>query len=243
MQNPFRYRGYYYDSETGLYYLQSRYYAPIVGRYINADALLDTSHILGFNIFVYCVNNPINYIDPTGFCYRTSDGKWVNCETGGFVQGNSFDGVKASGKSTKNVIDPRKNELNIESSFGDFVKGSLNSVGESLVGRAGIGIGYGREINVSGYGLSAKAAFQFVNVEISNTEINFYASVYAGASISVPEGLGEIGPEIHVIFDYKTKEFYNVSEDLFRLPDLGNSISAYTKGIGASLEIGFEELY
>jgi len=65
--NPFRYRGYYYDVETGLYYLQSRYYDPEIGRFINADGQLNLgSHMLGANLFVYCVNNPVNLIDLDG---------------------------------------------------------------------------------------------------------------------------------------------------------------------------------
>ena len=63
--NPFRYRGYYYDTQTGFYYLQSRYYNPEWGRFLNADACLYSS-ILGFNMFAYCDNNPVNYIDPYG---------------------------------------------------------------------------------------------------------------------------------------------------------------------------------
>ena len=64
-KNPFRYRGYVYDEETGLYYLKSRYYDPRVGRFICADALV-TSHLLGKNLFTYCGNNPIIYADPSG---------------------------------------------------------------------------------------------------------------------------------------------------------------------------------
>ena len=65
-QNPFRYRGYYYDTETGFYYLQSRYYDPETGRFINADNLVVTGEPLGANLFAYCGNNPIANIDPTG---------------------------------------------------------------------------------------------------------------------------------------------------------------------------------
>ena len=66
--NPFRYRGYYYDTETGLYYLQSRYYDPEVGRFINADrfATADYTNVLGTNTYAYCNNNPIINIDTTG---------------------------------------------------------------------------------------------------------------------------------------------------------------------------------
>ena len=62
--NPFRYRGYVYDTDTGLYYLQSRYYDPKAGRFINADdtAYVDTNSgtPLSTNMFAYCENNQIN---------------------------------------------------------------------------------------------------------------------------------------------------------------------------------------
>ena len=67
-KNPFRYRGYYYDAESGWYYLNSRYYDPEVGRFINADGYVKTpsDSLLSTNMFVYCENNPLNKFDPTG---------------------------------------------------------------------------------------------------------------------------------------------------------------------------------
>lgn len=66
--NPLRYRGYYYDSETGFYYLQSRYYDPEIGRFINADsyASTDATGLLSTNMFAYCENDPVNKSDPSG---------------------------------------------------------------------------------------------------------------------------------------------------------------------------------
>ena len=68
LMNPFRYRGYYYDSDLGLYYLQSRYYDPQTGRFINADdvSYLDPETIHGLNLYAYCLNNPVMYVDPVG---------------------------------------------------------------------------------------------------------------------------------------------------------------------------------
>ena len=66
--NPLRYRGYYYDSDLGLYYLITRYYDPEIGRFISADGIeyLDPETIGGLNLFAYCNNNPVMGVDPTG---------------------------------------------------------------------------------------------------------------------------------------------------------------------------------
>ena len=64
---PFRYRGYVYDYETGFYYLQSRYYDPTTGRFISADVLLSTGQgVLGHNCYAYCLDNPVNMVDEGG---------------------------------------------------------------------------------------------------------------------------------------------------------------------------------
>ena len=67
LMNPIRYRGYYFDSEIGMYYLQSRYYNPQVGRFINADGYVSTGQdVTGYNMFAYCGNNPVNRVDQSG---------------------------------------------------------------------------------------------------------------------------------------------------------------------------------
>ena len=66
--NPFRYRSYYYDTETGLYFLQTRYYDPEVGRFLNRDSVQYAAPeaINGLNLYAYCLNNPVEYVDPNG---------------------------------------------------------------------------------------------------------------------------------------------------------------------------------
>ena len=93
-KNPLRYRGYYYDKESGFYYLQSRYYDPATRRFVNADAYASTGQgILGINMFAYCNNDPANSSDPSGHnaivgpslggdAYCLLDGSW-----GGSLEG------------------------------------------------------------------------------------------------------------------------------------------------------------
>ena len=65
--NPIRYRGYYYDTESGLYYLNSRYYDPETGRFVNADAVVGVNGDMAtYNLFVYCGNNPVCRADTSG---------------------------------------------------------------------------------------------------------------------------------------------------------------------------------
>jgi len=66
--NPIRYRGYYYDTETGFYFLQTRYYVPEICRFLSADGAISEvgGEVLGYNQFAYCFNNPVNMDDSTG---------------------------------------------------------------------------------------------------------------------------------------------------------------------------------
>ena len=79
--NPFRYRGYVYDEETGLYYLQSRYYNPVWKRFVNADIELGrVGCLLSTNRFTYCINNPSGHYDDDG-----QEAKKVNTTAYGYV--------------------------------------------------------------------------------------------------------------------------------------------------------------
>jgi len=76
--NPFRYRGYYYDTETGLYYLMTRYYDPEVCRFISADVYMSTGQgVLGGNMFAYCLNNPVNMFDTLGCAPEWLERLWI----------------------------------------------------------------------------------------------------------------------------------------------------------------------
>lgn len=87
--NPLRYRGYYYDTETELYYLSNRYYDPKVSRFINADstdAVLSANGLYDQNLFVYCDNNPVMYADNEGDFWHIVVGAAVGGLISGVVQ-------------------------------------------------------------------------------------------------------------------------------------------------------------
>ena len=84
--NPFRYRGYVYDTETRLYYLQSRYYDPEVGRFLNADIYVSTGQgVLGHNMYAYCGNNPVVRADDEGDFWNLVIGAAVGAVIGGIT--------------------------------------------------------------------------------------------------------------------------------------------------------------
>jgi len=104
--NPLLYRGYIYDHDAGLYYLQSRYYNPTVGRFINADdpAFMGiTGTLVSFNLFPYCENNPVNLVDPTGRFGLTA----AIIATGAIVGGllGAFNAAATGGNILESVIE------------------------------------------------------------------------------------------------------------------------------------------
>ena len=95
--NPLRYRGYYYDSETGFYYLQSRYYDPANRRFINADSLASTGQgSLGTNMFAYCNNCPTIYHDPSGHAISPLTNNRTAIREGDYGKSNKRPGPRSN---------------------------------------------------------------------------------------------------------------------------------------------------
>ena len=190
--NPFRYRGYYYDTETGLYYLQTRYYDPEVGRFISRDSIeyAAPETINGLNLYAYCGNNPIMNVDPTGefaitaFFLALIIGIGVGAAIGGTVSG-----VQAYNEGRRGA------ELFASIVGGAIVGGAMGAVlvlggaaglaatgatvagfGFTTVGALGVSLAIGAGANLTSYLL--------VNGVHSDKEIT-----WSGAFISIVSGL------------------------------------------------------
>ena len=94
--NPFRYRSYYYDTETGLYYLKTRYYDPETGRFLNADDIsyVDPHTVNGLNLYAYCGNNPVMHFDPNG-TFFISLSVFLGAIIAGAIIGATYGGLTA----------------------------------------------------------------------------------------------------------------------------------------------------
>ena len=156
--NPFRYRSYYYDKETKLYYLNSRYYNPEWGRFINCDSYLGVSEdILGYNLYIYVSNNPINNSDNTGQFLK-----------------KAWNWVKKKANQVKKTITKSVNA----------VKKVAKKAKEAFVFEGEIGYGIGGEAGIGVVSVKAEATKTF-GYSYSNKESKQYTSTSAGVGVTI----------------------------------------------------------
>ena len=207
--NPFRYRGYYYDTETSLYYLQTRYYDPEVGRFINADGQLNEG-VLGYNMFAYCENNPVIRSDPTGMFWGNL-GKWFkNIGTkikeyltpsnvyGSVVSGSSVL-TTALASSLNSAIKTSSRPQNVGAgtyakqckadlqSVSKFERGASKVLSAAAYGAALIDVGMGVYDNVN-TGASPKKVISDAVVDAAFTGGSVWAAGAAGSAIGTAVG-------------------------------------------------------
>ncbi len=124
--NPLRYRGYYYDTETGFYYLQSRYYDPANHSFLTADVLFDRGvGFVGFNLYLYCGNNPVNRKDASGF-----DSIKVDDGDGDILELETYGGGSGGG-SGRDVGGGNNSGGTSQGNSGSSVTPSVSAAGKS----------------------------------------------------------------------------------------------------------------
>ena len=181
--NPLRYRGYYYDSETGFYYLQSRYYDPELGRFINADsyASTDATGILSANMFAYCENDPVNKSDPTGEVAHLAIGAVIGAIANvGFSYFNHMIAGESYG-------------------FKEAVLDALSGAASGILAASGVGL-LGQVI---GNGLTSGVAY-YVRADINNQKVttsDFFVAVAVGMISGLIGGKGVNGAKLTGVYE------------------------------------------
>lgn len=138
--NPLRYRGYYYDNETGFYYLQSRYYDPANRRFINADiyASTDSSDAVACNMFAYCGNNPVTNSNESGEFFGTAVIVGIIfCAVIGGVE--AYCSAKSSGASAKEAW--IQGGIGLVSAAATSAVAAISGIGIPLAAAISAGIG------------------------------------------------------------------------------------------------------
>ena len=188
-QNPFRYRGYYYDSESGLYYLQSRYYDPVTGRFISSDNIVIKTSIDGNNTFAYCYNNPIMLIDPDGNC--------------------PYNGTPADFYRLENGLPSLDCICNLDKS-SSTKKSFVKVLSDSISINVGAGMGLGASIEYNHCSVQASVVHNIVEFEIDNSGINCYSTLCY--DLSVKAGGFNIYSQNHSKMDLETNEFVYIDD-------------------------------
>ena len=207
--NPLRYRGYVYDQETGLYYLQSRYYNPKIGRFINADALVATNQgFVGNNMFAYCNNSPISLEDSSG--NRPVVGTSLEKETPE-ERALSFKYMRDHKKSTPS--DARSLPANDTpptvptSSLGENILKTLGSAWNNTEVYAGIGLGlYGGCTVWDVVGVEVGAKYDLFNLHLSNGKVSTYQHAKMGASVTF--AFWELSDIEEDVYRYETSQWH-----------------------------------
>ena len=190
VMNPLTYRGYVYDHETGLYYLQSRYYNPTIRQFISPDAFASTGQgYLGYNMFAYCGNNPVNNYDPGGAYYAKLEDRITTGHGGG-----------GSAVPLSYIDDQEKQGI-----------GSMR-LGLAKVGRVGCGpVAVYNTLITMGHGKPFKDVLDYFNGNIFN---RMYWLGFAGTRVKHIKGYFEsMGYSVTLTSDYEEIEALSKTAD------------------------------
>ena len=226
--NPFRYRGYYYDEETNLYYLQSRYYDPTVCRFINADdvAYIAPETLNGLNLFAYCGNNPVMNVDPNGKFFFTILSIFASLAMGALI-GGIAGGIAAVSTGQ-----------NFWAGFaGGAVSGLISTIGMGIALVTG---GIGGLVIAGGAGFVAGFSGNIIQQGISNgwNDIDLSSAINSGI-ISAVVNVVTFG-----VMNFTMRESIGLFDNIFdkSIPYLTRTVNAFKISFEAIIATGMFSL-
>lgn len=198
--NPFRYKGYYYDVETNMYYCKSRYYVPEWGRWLSGDNVryLQPDSLTGMNLFMYCGNDHVNMIDPSGNSAILAC--LVSMALSGLITGLSA------------MANKREDESALGSFVGGFIDGTIGAVAIS----AGLAVGgVGGILLAVGIGAIGGALGNATGQLISYGDVNEKAvgiqALYSGMTAGFSTGILKMTGLFPKTGDFMTDFINNLS--------------------------------
>lgn len=234
--NPIRYRGYYYDAETGLYYLQSRYYDTVTKRYINPDGYVFTGQDMqSGNMFAYCGNQPVNRLDTSGNMYVDNGGVLNGSQTKKLLESLAW--AKKSQQNFRKTVNNLKTGV---SDFGNKTKASFLAVATSINVDAGTGIGLMGDASIPGISASLGAKWDFFSIHYSYDDgMNFGQYGELSATVNVANAW-QLGGSISQY--YPNASYVGKVDDELRfgkINQVGFSAGAYAI-LGVSISVGWD---
>ena len=220
--NPFRYRSYYYDKESKLYYLNSRYYDPETGRFINSDviSILEQSKykINGLNLYSYCNNNPIMHIDPKGNSFFSAIGNFIGSmfkSVTNFVV-STITAIPIVGKTIINDYNNTSNLFLIDIETGIQTIQNIGETNKSFTinyetSNNIIDSSIGVSLNIGNYSMDLSLGLGSIDfsIGINDTSIDFFAHKFdVGIGISTEEKL---------VLNKTVKQYTNISVNILKL--------------------------
>ena len=158
-------------AETGFYFLQSRYYDPETGRFLNADSQLNANDINGYNMFSYCANNPVNNIDPDGHSWKSFK-KWCS---------NTYKKLKKAAQKVNKTITK-----------------TVKTIGAAILSfdiKAGVGTGLRGSVKMAGAEISAGGKADLLTGKLTYNSIDIGQECLVGVSVGV-QSIDEISIEL-----------------------------------------------
>ena len=236
--NPILYRGYYYDRETKLYYLNSRYYNPEWRRFISPDAAayLDPESVNGLNLYAYCGNDPLNFVDPSGHAPEWLQGLAIGLAAVGAVLVIGAVTALTMGVGTTIITTTMAGAVIHGAAVGTLIGAGIGTVVGGIVGGAvsdwsceriliGMGIGLGAGAIIGAIAGGGVGAFQYTSAVsrwgAAGGRTAQQNMIHHFNKHVIKEGHNYLGQNV-IQYTKNARDFFKINSSLKKLTNSGN---------------------